>query len=227
MEGKVSFLSQFLRILLITCSSTSTQIDYFGAIAHGLVVVGRISAAIASYFLNIKPRFILLFFGTGAFITSTLTTAIKNDSALITLMLISFFQSAIFPTIFVISIRGQGRRVKLSSAFQIVSIVSGAFAPAIQYAIEKSNPTQYSLGIAAACYGLSLALPIYTTLSSSAKLLVDPVYGGRENSSANSISRGRLSRTEDGEMGCVVELEDKRQTGIIVERHVHIESHPA
>ena len=119
--------------------------------------------------------------------------------------------------------------MKLSSVFQIVSIVSGAFTPAIQYAIEKSNPTQYSLGITAACFGLSLGLPLYTTLSSSARLLVDPVYGGQENSSANSISRGRLSRTEDSEIGnlFVLELEDKSQTGIIVEQHVHIEIHPA
>lgn len=119
--------------------------------------------------------------------------------------------------------------MKLSSAFQIVSVVSGAFAPAIQYAIEKSNTTQYSLGIAAACFGLSLGLPIYTTLSRSARLLVDPVYGERENSSTNSISRGRLSRTEVDEMGnlSVLELEDKSWTGIIVERHVHIESRPA
>ena len=84
-------LSQLLRILLITCSATSTQIDYFGAIAHGLVVVGRILAAFISYFLYIKPWFILLFFAAGVFIISTLTTAIKNDSALITLILIYFF----------------------------------------------------------------------------------------------------------------------------------------
>ena len=119
--------------------------------------------------------------------------------------------------------------MKLSSAFQIVSIVSGALAPAIQYAIEKSNPTQKSLGITAACFGLSLGLPLYTTLSSSARLLVDPVRGGRENSSANRVSRGQLSQTEDGEMGnlSVLESEDKSQTGIIVEQHVHIESYPA
>jgi len=57
-----------------------------------------------------------------------------------TLILISFFMSIMFPTIFSLSIRGLGSRTKLGSSLVIMAIFGGAIIPPIMARIfDKSN----------------------------------------------------------------------------------------
>jgi fucose permease len=110
----------------------------------------------------VRPEQLLCVTTVGASVTCLLSTFLNKKSVLGPVFLNYFFQSAIFPTIFVTALRGQGHRIRLSSAFQISSMVGGAIFPAVQYGVEKITFVQRLLGLPAALFCLTLILPLYT-----------------------------------------------------------------
>lgn len=150
-----------------------------------------------------------------AVVTSIITAAVESLTVRVALVLNYFFQSAIFPTIFVMALRGQGRRVKLSAAAQIVSIVSGAFVPAIQYAVGNASSTQRSLCVPAACYALSLTLPLYTTFSRAARHLVNPERRPSRLTGDEDIVRCE-SGAGDPNHGSLAEFDNNSQSAILM-----------
>jgi fucose permease len=193
---------------------------YFSAIAYALFSLGRFVAAGASYFLHIKPRYILFFLTTGALVTSAYSMLAGGTAALATLLLAYFFEATTWPTIYVMAMRGQGKRIKLTSAFLVASAVSGSFLPAGQYGIENIDTVQHALGIAVASFGCILFLPIFTTVSGAARNLIDPEHyfikrsDLLDNTSSDDPNWVGGSKTES-----LPSLEDH----ITVERSVQIE----
>lgn len=206
--------------------TTSQETVYFSAIAYALFSLGRFVAAGASYFLHIKPRYILFFLTAGALATSTYSMLAGGTAALATLLLVYFFEATTWPTIYVMAMRGQGKRIKLTSAFLVASVVSGSFLPAGQYGIENIDTVQHALGIAVACFACILFLPIFTTMSRSARNLIDP-----EHYSTNrSDLPGKTSSNDPNWVGryknkSLPSFGDTEEAGrhITVERSVQVE----
>ena len=167
-------LSHGYRIQTDRGRTTSREAVYFSAIAYSLFSGGRFVATGLIFFLRIKPRYVLLLMTIGAFITSTYAMLGNGIPALATLLLVYFFEATTWPTIYVLAMRGQGRRIKLTSALLVSSCVGGAFLPGAQYGIAKAHTLQLALGIAVACFGGITFLPLFTSLSASARKLVDP-----------------------------------------------------
>jgi MFS transporter, FHS family, L-fucose permease len=65
-------------------------------------------------------------------------------TAVISIMIIYFFMSIMFPTIFSLSIRNLGAQVKIGSGLVIMAIVGGAILPPITGWISLSG-IEYSL----------------------------------------------------------------------------------
>jgi fucose permease len=124
----------------------------------------------------------LLFLVAGAFIASVLATFTTSTPALATLLLVFFFESAIFPTIFAMCLRGLGARTKLGSAFLTMAISGGSVVPAIQYGVEHGGKSiQYSLVVAVALFAFCGVLPIWVNTFPVARTQVDPLVEGEQS----------------------------------------------
>jgi len=149
-----------------------------------------------------------------------------GTAALAALLLAYFFEATTWPTIYVMAMRGQGKRIKLTSAFLVASVISGSFLPAGQYGIENIDTVQHALGIAVASFGCILFLPIFTTMSGAARNLIDPEHYFIKrsdllgNTSSNDPNWVGSSKTES-----LPSLEDAENPGrhIMVQRSVQIE----
>ncbi|WVF69060.1 hypothetical protein IAT40_003834 [Kwoniella sp. CBS 6097] len=152
------------------------------SIGQALFFAGRILAS-AACFIGIPPRFVLLFFIAGSFLTALLAMTLSpGDPPLVMMVLHMFFESPIFPTLFAMVIRNQGRHTKFASAMLIMSICGGAIFPSIVWKIEVGHRSHLSLClvVVVVLYGLSLFYPIILSLSSELRRWVDPKWSKRK-----------------------------------------------
>jgi FHS family L-fucose permease-like MFS transporter len=84
-----------------------------------------------------KPRYILLayqslimVFIAAAIGTNTGSATTANWGGIAMIMIVLFFESCIFPTIFTLSLRGLGRHTKRGASFLVASVCGGAVIPA-------------------------------------------------------------------------------------------------
>jgi fucose permease len=89
------------------------------------------------------------------------------------LILVTFFLSPIFPTIFAITIRGQGKHTHFASAALIMAEVGGAVWPSIAYGVHHGDSVN-TLIVAVVLWGLSILWPTMLSLSRVMKRWVDP-----------------------------------------------------
>lgn len=141
---------------------SNSEVFLLIAAADGLVVLGRVMAGVIFLTTPVKPELLLGVSTIGASVTCIVSMVLTTKSFLGPFFLNYFFQAAIFPTIFVMALRGQGGRIHLCSATQISSLVGGAIFPAIQYGIENATSIQKSLSVSAALFCSTLILPLLT-----------------------------------------------------------------
>lgn len=142
--------------------ASNSEVYLLLAATDGLVVLGRFMAGVIFLTTRVKPELLLGVSTIGAFITCIVSVFLNTKAFLCPFFLNYFFQAAIFPTIFVMALRGQGGRVHLSSAAQISSLGGGAIFPAVQYGIENVTSVQKSLILPAALFCSTLILPLVT-----------------------------------------------------------------
>jgi FHS family L-fucose permease-like MFS transporter len=67
-------------------------------------------------------------------------------------VLIGFFHSIMFPTIFALSIKGLGSQTKRASSLLVMAIIGGAFFPAIMGRISDVSSIQRAFVVPLLCY---------------------------------------------------------------------------
>jgi MFS transporter, FHS family, L-fucose permease len=138
----------------------------FYAIAQGLFAIGRFSAAGLMYFT--KPRYILLAYQSliMVFIAAAIGVNTGGDSrpnwgGLAMLMIVLFFESCIFPTIFTLSLRGLGRHTKRGASFLVASVSGGACIPAILGNVADKTGTRVAMVVPLSFFIIAWSFPIY------------------------------------------------------------------
>jgi FHS family L-fucose permease-like MFS transporter len=138
----------------------------FYAIAQALFAIGRFSAAGLMYIT--KPRYILLAYQSliMVFIACAIGVNTGGDSrpnwgGLAMLMIVLFFESCIFPTIFTLSLRGLGRHTKRGASFLVASVSGGAVIPAILGNVADKVGTRTALVVPLAFFVIAWSFPIY------------------------------------------------------------------
>jgi MFS transporter, FHS family, L-fucose permease len=114
---------------------------YFLSIGFALFMVGRMSGSFIMSKFN--PAKLLAIY---SLLTVALLPVVSINAgwiSLISLYLIFFFMSIMFPTIFALGIRDLGAKTKQASSFIVMSIVGGALFPAV-------------MGLIADNYGMSI-----------------------------------------------------------------------
>jgi FHS family L-fucose permease-like MFS transporter len=107
--------------------TTSTAAYILGIGGFGLFMIGRVSGSfLMSYF---KPTRILAFYSLMCVLLLPVVSLGMGWISIISLFLIFFFMSIMFPTIFSLGIKGLGEKTKKASSFIVMSIVGGAIFP--------------------------------------------------------------------------------------------------
>lgn len=147
----------------------------FYAIAQALFAVGRFSAAGLMYIT--KPRYVLLayqslimVFIAAAIGTDTGNGVRPNWGGLSMLMIVLFFESCIFPTIFTLSLRGLGRHTKRGASFLVASVCGGAVIPAILGNVADKTGTRVAMVVPLAFFIIAWSFPIYLNVYKAKEL---------------------------------------------------------
>ncbi|WVW85138.1 hypothetical protein I302_107175 [Kwoniella bestiolae CBS 10118] len=145
-------------------------------IGQGLFFASRILASLGCY-LGIPPRYILGFCILGTFLTALIPMLVSSaNGSMGTLILHMFFEGPIFPLVFAMTIRGQGRHTKSTSTALIASICGATVFPVVSYEVEKLHPNNRILALTVVCalYGSCAFFPIMLTINRNLRRWIDP-----------------------------------------------------
>ncbi|GFZ47560.1 hypothetical protein JCM24511_05304 [Saitozyma sp. JCM 24511] len=109
------------------------------AISNTAFACSRFIVAGLCYF-GIPPRAIVGIFAFGSILITVVAMVLPQGPAALTmLILITFFESPLFPTMFGIILRGQGKHTKFAAAALIMGEAGGAIWPSIAFAVDEGN----------------------------------------------------------------------------------------
>lgn len=157
--AQVGVASQFIKYAVESARiSDAAATDRF-AIAQGLFAIGRFAAAGAMMYM--KPRWILMFFMTMIMIFIAAAMGARGEAGVAMLSIVLFFESAIFPTIFTLSIRGLGRHTKRGSSWIVASVSGGALFPSLTGLVADHRGYHIAMVVPLVGFFVAFAFPIY------------------------------------------------------------------
>jgi len=141
--SQVTLASFFLNYVTeVDHKITDAVASNFLSIALATFTIGRfISTGLMKYF---KPRYILATWAFLAALLCGLTIGLRGIPAVVVLILIFFFESCMYPTIFTLAIQDLGANTKKGSSLLIMGVGGGALFPPIQGAIADAVGTPKS-----------------------------------------------------------------------------------
>ncbi|KAF4458000.1 hypothetical protein F53441_154 [Fusarium austroafricanum] len=156
--------------------------DYL-LIAHTAFAVSRFMAAGLAY-LSVyrsrfpRPRTILTACIAGCFVFALLPVVVRPPDPnllVIPIVLFYFFEGPIYPLIFAIGLRGQGRRTKRAAAFITMGSSGPGFFPFVMYGIIKHGGTvRTAFIVIIVLQAVCMSYSVFLQFVSDAKHLVDP-----------------------------------------------------
>jgi FHS family L-fucose permease-like MFS transporter len=97
------------------------------------------------------PRLLSLF-GVGAVICVLIGIGASGLAAVLAIVLVGFFNSIMFPTIFALSIKNLGGLTKRGASLLVMSIIGGALIPAAMGKISDASNIQRAFIVPLICY---------------------------------------------------------------------------
>ncbi|HXA00169.1 MAG TPA: L-fucose:H+ symporter permease [Candidatus Dormibacteraeota bacterium] len=97
------------------------------------------------------PR-LLAAFGCGALICVLVGIDLSGLASVLAIVLVGFFNSIMFPTIFALSIKNLGALTKRGSSLLVMSIIGGALVPAAMGRISDASSIRVALVMPLLCY---------------------------------------------------------------------------
>jgi FHS family L-fucose permease-like MFS transporter len=154
-----------------TGTSNSTGSNFL-AIAQGCFAVGRFGGALLMKW--IKPRKVFLAFFTGIIIFNAAAVGTRQSAGVAMLMLVLFFESICFPTIFTLGIRGLGKHTKRGSSVIVGTLIGGAVVPPILGATADAlGDTGRAMFIPLIFYVFGYVFPLLVNFHGPTKKLID------------------------------------------------------
>ena len=97
------------------------------------------------------PR-LLSVFGFGALVCVVIGIAASGLASVLAIVLVGFFNSIMFPTIFALSLKNLGALTKRGSSLLVMSIIGGALIPAVMGRISDVSNIQVAFVMPLLCY---------------------------------------------------------------------------
>ncbi|WVQ84257.1 hypothetical protein IAT38_006409 [Cryptococcus sp. DSM 104549] len=169
------------------------------SISRATYCVGRFSAAGLCY-VGVPPRLVLAVHTVGAFVTCLLAMLLPiGNGTYAALILIEYFESAIFPTLYAITVRNQGRHTKSAATFLTMAICAGAIWPSVGYAVVHHRPERPRLimSVSVALFGVLIMWSTWLSWRKPVRRWIDPRWSrrpieDRANGPRGSVATGRF-----------------------------------
>lgn len=177
-----------------TDERTAISVSDYLLVAHTAFAVSRFAAggltyAAASRSWLPRPRTILSTCLIMCFIMSLLIVVVNPanpDLMVIPVILFFFFEGPVWPLIFAMGLRGQGRRTKRAAAFITMGGSGPAFFPFVMYGIiAEGGSVQTAYIVVIALQVAMMVYAVFLELSTDAKVLITPGNEGIPTSSAH------------------------------------------
>jgi FHS family L-fucose permease-like MFS transporter len=132
-------------------------------------MIGRFAGS--ALMKKIQPAHMLAAFAVGSVISVIPVIFFDGVAALAGIVLLGFFHSIMFPTIFALSIRHLGPYTKRGSSLEVMAILGGGVFPALMGKISDLSNIQHAFFVPLACYLVVLyfAMTGYKVKASSAE----------------------------------------------------------
>ena len=166
-------------------SGIALSIPDYLLIAHTAFAVSRFLAGYLTYLAVSNPRLprprtLLTIFFALSFLFSLLPVVIRTANAdllVIPIILFFFAEGPVWPLIFAIGLRGQGRRTKRAAAFITMGGSGGGVVPFIMYGIIATGGTiQTSYIVIVVLQVMMMAYPIFLETVRDARIMVEPIH---------------------------------------------------
>ena len=95
---------------------------------------------------------LLAIFGFGALICVVIGIGASGLASVLAIVMVGFFNSIMFPTIFALSLKNLGALTKRGSSLLVMSIIGGALIPAIMGRISDASNIQTAFAVPLICY---------------------------------------------------------------------------
>ncbi|KAL4725252.1 hypothetical protein ACLX1H_007399 [Fusarium chlamydosporum] len=161
----------------------SLSIPDYLLIAHTAFAVSRFMAAGLTY-LSVyrsrfpRPRTILTACIAGCFLFALLPVVVRPHNPnflVIPIVLFYFFEGPIYPLVFAIGLRGQGRRTKRAAAFITMGSSGPGFFPFVMYGIIKHGGTvKTAFIVVVVLQAVAMSYSIFLQSVGDVKQMVDP-----------------------------------------------------
>jgi FHS family L-fucose permease-like MFS transporter len=113
-------------------------------------MVGRFAGS--AMMKRIAPPRLLGFFAVCAFLCTWTAIAGSGAVSVWAVVLLGFFDSIMFPTIFALSVKDLGVYTKIGSALLVMSIIGGGLVPALMGYISDTSSIQKAFVVPLICY---------------------------------------------------------------------------
>ena len=142
-----SFLINYFEELVgMTESDGANMLAFY----WGGAMIGR---AIGAFLMNyIAATKYLVFNAFMAILMIIVSMNSSGDLAIYSILLVGFFNSIMFPTIFTLAVKGLGSMTSKGSALVCQGIVGGALIPVLQGVVADSASLQLSFVVPMLCY---------------------------------------------------------------------------
>jgi FHS family L-fucose permease-like MFS transporter len=117
-------------------------------------MIGRFAGS--AMMKRIAPPKLLALFAACASVCTVTAVAGTGAAPVWAVVLLGFFDSIMFPTIFALSVKNLGADTKLGSALLVMSIIGGAIVPAVMGYISDASSIQKAFLVPLICYAYVL-----------------------------------------------------------------------
>jgi MFS transporter, FHS family, L-fucose permease len=148
--GVTSFVIRFTQHAL-PGTPEKTAANYLWWHLFGFMI-GRFAGS--AIMKRVAPHRLLGIFSTAAAVCAIIAIFMSGTVAVLAVVLLGFFDSIMFPTIFALSIKNLGVYTKLGSSLLVMSIIGGAIVPAIMGYISDRSSIQAAFSVPLVCYAI-------------------------------------------------------------------------
>ncbi len=113
-------------------------------------MIGRFAGSAIMKYVS-APKLLSLF-ATGALACVLIALLASGVAPVWAIVLLGFFHSIMFPTIFALSLKHLGSHTKLASSLLVMSIIGGAICPAVMGLISDASDIQHAFIVPLICY---------------------------------------------------------------------------
>jgi fucose permease len=192
--GAQESISYFWNQYITTIASSGSCSPFWDiTIAHSLFAASRFIAAGLCY-MGMPPRLILNVCLGSTFLTTLLAVVLPDgNGAYACIQLALFFEGPVFPTLFAMALRGQGRRTKQASIALTASIGLAVIWQSSTWAIyQRTHDVRHAFILVAVMCGVQALYSLALNASSVLRRFVDPkwsLHGGDRPAGRQSISQ--------------------------------------